>query len=155
MGLSDLVFVFFICKYMGQNYQDWKYALFVSLFVTFHCHLESKWALWEPRKNTQLTSTLRRVMALPCFHCKLPQFKIFCLPFQTTLFVNCFKFSQFSIKQSNPITVLSVLVNWVFLSQLSDGLFWLQVTMKTDKKWHEKCIFPILIIWTHINYQSF
>ena len=29
-------------QYMGQNYQDWKYALFVSLFVSFHSDLESK-----------------------------------------------------------------------------------------------------------------
>ena len=31
--------------YMGWNYQDEKYALFVSLFVSFHGDLESKWAI--------------------------------------------------------------------------------------------------------------
>ena len=30
---------------MGQNYQDGKYALFVSLFVSFHDDMESKWAI--------------------------------------------------------------------------------------------------------------
>ena len=34
--------------------------------------------------------------------------------------------------------------------RLSDGSFWLQVTAKTDEKWHRKYIFPILIIVTHI-----
>ena len=61
--------------YMGQIYQDGKKAFFVSLFVSFHGDLESKWAIVEPRKNTQLTSTPRTVMALPCFYCKLAQFK--------------------------------------------------------------------------------
>ena len=36
---------------MGQNYQDGKYALSVSLFVSFHGDLESKWAIWEPNKK--------------------------------------------------------------------------------------------------------
>ena len=30
---------------MGQNYQEVKYALFVSLFVSFHGDLESKWVI--------------------------------------------------------------------------------------------------------------
>ena len=37
--------------HMGQNYQDGKYALFVSLFGSFHPDLESKWAIREPRKK--------------------------------------------------------------------------------------------------------
>ena len=36
---------------MGQNNQDGKYALFVSLFVSFHRDLESKWAIVELRKK--------------------------------------------------------------------------------------------------------
>ena len=43
-----------VLKYMGQNYQDGKYALFVSLFVSFHCDLESKWAIRELRKIYQV-----------------------------------------------------------------------------------------------------
>ena len=57
--------------YMGQNYQDGKYALFVS----FHPDLESKWAIRKPRKNTQLTRTPLTVIGLHCFYCKLAQFK--------------------------------------------------------------------------------
>ena len=38
-------------KYMGRNYQDGKYALFVSFFVRFHGDLESKWAILELRKK--------------------------------------------------------------------------------------------------------
>ena len=37
--------------YMGQNYQDGKYELFVSLFVSFPRDLESKWAIVELRKK--------------------------------------------------------------------------------------------------------
>ena len=47
--------------YMGQNYQDGKYALFVSLFVSFHGDLE-------------LTSTLNTVMAWLCLYGKWAQF---------------------------------------------------------------------------------
>ena len=36
---------------MGQNYQDGKYALSMPLFVSFHCDLESKWAIREPSKK--------------------------------------------------------------------------------------------------------
>ena len=36
---------------MGKNYQDGKYALSVSLFVSFHDDLESKWAIWKPNKK--------------------------------------------------------------------------------------------------------
>ena len=36
---------------MGWNYHDEKYALFLSLFVSFHGGLESKWAIVEPRKK--------------------------------------------------------------------------------------------------------
>ena len=36
---------------MAQNYQDGNYALFVSLFDSFHRDLESKWAIREPRKK--------------------------------------------------------------------------------------------------------
>ena len=53
---------------MGQNDQDGKYALFMSLFVSFHGDLKSKYPIGEPKKSTQLTSTLRRVMGLPCFY---------------------------------------------------------------------------------------
>ena len=48
----------------------------LSLFFNFHRDLESKWAIREPRKSTQLASTLRRVIALHCFYCKLAQFEI-------------------------------------------------------------------------------
>ena len=40
-----------LVEYIGQNYQDGKYTLFVSLFVSFHCDLESKLAIGEPRKK--------------------------------------------------------------------------------------------------------
>ena len=33
---------------MGQSYQDGKYALSVSLFVSFRGDLESKWAIRGP-----------------------------------------------------------------------------------------------------------
>ena len=36
---------------MGQNFQDGKYSLSVSLFVSFHGDLESKWAIWEPNEK--------------------------------------------------------------------------------------------------------
>ena len=36
---------------MGQNYQDGKYALSVSLFVSFHGDMESKLAIGGPKKN--------------------------------------------------------------------------------------------------------
>ena len=36
---------------MGRNYQDGKYARFVSLFASFHGDLESKLAIGEPRKK--------------------------------------------------------------------------------------------------------
>ena len=36
---------------MGQNYQDVKYALFVSLFVSFHGDLESKLAIGGKKKK--------------------------------------------------------------------------------------------------------
>ena len=36
---------------MDQNYQDGKYALSVSLFVSFHGDLESKWAIGGPKKK--------------------------------------------------------------------------------------------------------
>ena len=48
------------------------------------------------------------------------------------------------------MTLHCVIVNWEFLWVFSDGSIWLQVTAKTDKKWHRKFIFPILIIFTRI-----
>ena len=36
---------------MGQNYQDGKYALSVSLFMSYYGDLESKWAISEPNKK--------------------------------------------------------------------------------------------------------
>ena len=36
---------------MGEIYQDGKYALSVSLFVSFCGDLESKWAFREPPKK--------------------------------------------------------------------------------------------------------
>ena len=64
-----------ISTHMGQNYQDGKYFLFVSLLSVFIV----TWSQNEPsdswEKSTQLTSTLWRIMALPCFYCKLAQFK--------------------------------------------------------------------------------
>ena len=36
---------------MGRIYQDGKYALFVSLFASFHGDLESNWAMGELRKK--------------------------------------------------------------------------------------------------------
>ena len=38
-------------NHMGQNYQDEKYALSVSLFVSFHSDLESKWAIGGSEKK--------------------------------------------------------------------------------------------------------
>ena len=117
------------------------------------------------KKKTQLTSTPRRVMGLHCFYWKLAQFKtinndgfvknwetleIFPLPFHKPLITNYFKLSQLAIKTMQSHYSLGVLVNWVFFFRLSDGLFWLQVTMITGKKWHKKCIFPIPITLTHI-----
>ena len=52
---------------MGQSYQDGKYALSVSLFVSFYGDLESKLSIGGPKKSTPLTSTLRRVTAWLCF----------------------------------------------------------------------------------------
>ena len=70
--------------------------------------------------------------------------------FHKSLIVNCFKLSQLAIK-----TLQSHYSPWCtcqlgIFSRLSDGSFWLQVTMKTAKKWHKKCIFPILITLTHM-----
>ena len=36
---------------MGQNYQDGKNALSVSLFASFHGDLELKWAIREQNKK--------------------------------------------------------------------------------------------------------
>ena len=36
---------------MGQNYQDVKYALSVSLSVSFHGDLESQWAIRETKQK--------------------------------------------------------------------------------------------------------
>ena len=36
---------------MGQNYQDGKYALSVSGFVSCLRDLELKWPIWEPNKK--------------------------------------------------------------------------------------------------------
>ena len=36
-------------NHMGQNYQDEKYALSVSLFVSFHDDLESKLTIGGPK----------------------------------------------------------------------------------------------------------
>ena len=43
--------VTFLDLYIGQNYQDGKYALSVSLFVSFHNDLESKLAIGGPKKK--------------------------------------------------------------------------------------------------------
>ena len=53
---------------MGQNDQDGKYALFVSLFVSFHGDLEAR------KKSTQLTSTLKTETAWLCFYSKWAKF---------------------------------------------------------------------------------
>ena len=37
-------------QYMGGNFLSGKYTLSVSLFVSFHGHLESKWAIGGPQK---------------------------------------------------------------------------------------------------------
>ena len=42
---------FELVLYMGQNYQDKKYALFVSLFVNLHRDLKATKAIGELRKN--------------------------------------------------------------------------------------------------------
>ena len=53
---------------MGQNYQDGKYAFSVSLFVSFHGDLESKWAIKEPGqkhtidKNTKQSDNIALVL---------------------------------------------------------------------------------------------
>ena len=70
--------------------------------------------------------------------------------FHKSLNVNCFKLSQLAIKtmQSHycPLCTCQLFFFW-----LSVGSFWLQVRVKTAKKWHKKYIFPILIILTHIQ----
>ena len=60
--------------YMGQNDQDGKYALSVSLFVTFHGDLESKLAIGGPIKKYPVDKYTRRVMAWLCFYGKWAQF---------------------------------------------------------------------------------
>ena len=49
-----------LVEYIGQNYQDGKYTLFVSLFVSFHCDLESKLAIREPKKNHPIKKYTKR-----------------------------------------------------------------------------------------------
>ena len=52
MFLSNiLIKLHFLKLYMGWNYQDEKYALYVSLFASFHGDLESKWAIWDSNKK--------------------------------------------------------------------------------------------------------
>ena len=49
-----------------------------------------------------------------------------------------------------PLLSLVYLSNGYFFFRPSDGSFWLKVTVKTDKKWHRKCIFHRLKMSTHI-----
>ena len=60
---------------MGQNYQDGKYALSVSLYVNFHGDLESKWAITGPEKKypVEKYTNDRNYMAL-FFYGKWAQF---------------------------------------------------------------------------------
>ena len=52
-------------EHMSWKYQDEKYALSMSVFVSFCDDLESKWAIRVPPKKSQLKSTLLvRVTAL-------------------------------------------------------------------------------------------
>ena len=61
--------------YMGQSYQDEKYALsFFNILSVFMVTLSQKESSESQTKSTQFTSTLRRVMELPCFYCQLIQF---------------------------------------------------------------------------------
>ena len=59
-------------EYMGQNYQDGKYAFFVSLFVRFQRDLESKWAIGEPRKKFPVDKCNKESNDI---FCKLAQLK--------------------------------------------------------------------------------
>ena len=70
--------------------------------------------------------------------------------FLKTWFLVVLNWANLKYIQANPITLLSLLFNWVLFVGLSDGSFGLQVTMKTDKKWHGKCLFHRQKMSTHI-----
>ena len=59
---SKFVSIIQMCMliYMGQNYQDGKYALSISLFVSFCGDLESKLVIGEPKKKHRVGSTFNK-----------------------------------------------------------------------------------------------
>ena len=63
-----------IVGFMGGNYQDGKYALFVSFFVSFPGDLESKWAIREPNKKYLVDKFTKERDAIALFYCKLAPF---------------------------------------------------------------------------------
>ena len=52
---------------MSQNYQDGKYALSMSLFVSFHGDLESKWAIGEPHKKYSIDNYTKESNGMALF----------------------------------------------------------------------------------------
>ena len=109
-------------------------------------------------KSMQLTNTLRRVMGLPCFYCKLAQYKkinnfwfvkiwetlqIFCLSFHKSFIFNCFKLNQCAIKTRQ--------YHLFSLMHMSTGYFFLGVPManfdsrprwKLTKSYTKSAYFP-------------
>ena len=150
---------------MGENFLSGKKPLPESLFVSFLRDLESNEPSEIRTKNTQLTSALRRVMAMACFNCKLAQLntiknhvlwgkkrehlKKVNSPFYKSLIANSIKLNQIAIKTGqshySPLCTCQ-------LGGFGLPLIWLILTpghAKKITKWHGKCIFPILIILTH------
>ena len=115
-----------------------------------------------------MTNTPWRVMVMPWFYFKLAQFtrinnlhfvkrrgnslNIY-LPLHKSYIVNCYIEPTY-IKTKAMLWLSLVYLSTGLFAWLFDGSFWLQVTLKTDKKWHKKCIFAILIISTHIPFIS-
>ena len=69
--LWNVCVVLFSSSLYGLKLSGWEICTFCVIFCQF-----STWpgVTWSRTKNTQLTSTLRRVMGLPCFYCILIQF---------------------------------------------------------------------------------
>ena len=62
--------------YMGQNYQDVKYALFMSHFDSFHGDPESKWAMGGLRKKYLVDKYTKESNGIALFfYCNFVQFK--------------------------------------------------------------------------------
>ena len=61
---------------MGENFLSLKYALSVSLFVSYHCDLKSKWAIGEPRKKYPVDKYTKESNGIALFLLQLAQFEI-------------------------------------------------------------------------------